>query len=208
MLKDMASFNSVGGLASAVNNKVGALTSVAKGVMCLPSILTGLPGILGNVAKGVLGSLQNQALGVMNSIVTGITGMITDIINNAVNQISGVVNQLLQIQATILATIGIIEQTIKDLKKLVNDIINFRADQDNCRFAAAEMLKCVAGSLIGDLSKKLAKNVSSGTSSIENLVGKASFKLSQPGNVIERYTSKISNSVDKATSQINATKLI
>ena len=121
----MASFNSVGGLASAVNNKVGALTSVAKGVMCLPSILTGLPGILGNVAKGVLGSLQNQALGVMNSIVAGITGMITDIINDAVNQISGVVNQLLQIQATILATIGIIEQTIKDLKKLVNDIINF-----------------------------------------------------------------------------------
>lgn len=200
--------NSVGGLSRAVNNKVGALTSVAKGIMCLPSILTGLPGILGNVAKGVLSSLQNQALGVMTSIVNGLTGMITDIINNAVNQILGVVNQLLQLEATILATIGIIEQTIKDIKKQVDDLINFRADQENCRFAAAEMLKCVAGSLIGDLSKKLAKNVSTGTSSLEKLVGKASFKLSQPGNVIEKYTGKISNSVDKATSQINATKLI
>jgi hypothetical protein len=66
----MALLGSVAGLASAVNNKVGALTSVAQGVLCIPSILTGLPGILGNVAGSLLSSLQNQALGVMSSIVS------------------------------------------------------------------------------------------------------------------------------------------
>ena len=68
----MALINSVGGLFSAVNNKVGAITSVAKGIMCIPAILTGLPGIAGNLAKGVLSSLQNQAAGIMAGIVGGL----------------------------------------------------------------------------------------------------------------------------------------
>lgn len=208
----MALINSVGGLASAVSNKVGAITSVAKGVMCLPAILTGLPGILGNVAKDVLGSLKNQATGMLKDIVNGITGMITDIIQDAVNQITGAIvstlGAILQLEATILATIGIAQALIEDIKKQAKDALDFAKNQENCRFAAAEMFKCIAGSLLNDLSKKATLNAKFDISGINKLVSKASSKLSQPGNVIEGYTSKISNSVDKATSQINTSKLI
>lgn len=201
----MALIDSVGGLYSAVNNKVGALTSVAKGVLCLPAILSGLPGILGNVAKGVLGSLKNQ----MSGVAEGLTGLITDIIQDAVDQVTGIIkntiNQILQLQATILATIGLIEDTLLNIQKQVKDALDFAKSQENCRFAAAEMFKCLAGSVINDLSKKSLINAKFGTG---DLVGKAIGKLAKPGNIIEGYTNKISNSVDKATSQINTSRLI
>jgi len=205
----MALIDSVGGLYSAVNNKVGALTSVAKGALCLPAILSGLPGILGNVAKGVLGSLRNQALGLMGGVAGGLAGLITVIIQDAVDQVTGIIkntiNQILQLQATILATIGLIEDTLLNIQNQVKDALDFAKSQENCRFAAAEMFKCLAGSIINDLSKKSLINAKFGTG---DLVSKAISKLAKPGNVIEGYTNKISNSVDKATSQINNSKLI
>lgn len=204
--------DSVGGLYSAVNTKVGSLTSVAKGVLCLPSIISGLPGILGNVAKGVLTSLKNQVTGAIIGVVNGITGLITDIIQDAVNQITGIisdtVNKILQQEATILATIRLIEDTLQNIRNQVKAAFDFAKNQENCRFAAAEMFKCLAGSIINDLSKKAMINAKLDISGIDKLVSKASSKLSKPGNIIEGYTNKISNSVDKATSQINTSKLI
>jgi len=208
----MALIDSVGGLYSAVNTKAGALTSAAKGILCIPAILTGLPGILGNVAKGVLGSLQNQALGAMAAIANGITGLITDTITNAVNEITGaisnVLDKVLQLQATILATIGLAQATIDNFKNQIKDALDFAKNQENCRFAAAEMLKCVTGSIIGDISKKVAINAKLDISGIDNLVGDLTSKISKPGNIIEQYTGKLSSSVDKATSQINTSKLL
>lgn len=204
----MALINSIGGLYSAVNNKVGAITSVAKGIMCIPAILTGLPGIAGNLAKGVLSSLQNQAAGIMASIAGGLTNLISDTINNFVGQIAGLVGKLLQLEATILATIGLVEATINNIIKQVKDIFEFSKNQENCRFAAAELSKCIVGSLLSGLSKKLAMDSMKTPGGIDKLISKATKKLAQPGNVIEKYTGKLSNSIDKATSQINTAKLL
>lgn len=204
----MALINSIGGLYSAVNNKVGAITSVAKGIMCIPAILTGLPGIAGNLAKGVLSSLQNQAAGIMASIAGGLTNLISDTINNFVGQIAGLVGKLLQLEATILATIGLVEATINNIIKQVKDIFEFSKNQENCRFAAAELSKCIVGSLLSGLSKKLAMDSMKTPGGIDKLISNATKKLAQPGNVIEKYTGKLSNSIDKATSQINTAKLL
>jgi len=204
----MALINSIGRLYSAVNNKVGAITSVAKGIMCIPAILTGLPGIAGNLAKGILSSLQNQASGIMANIAGGLTNLISDTINNFVGQIAGLVGKLLQLEATILATIGLVEATINNIIKQVKDIFEFSKNQENCRFAAAELSKCIVGSLLNGLSKKLAMDSMKTPGGIDKLISNATKKLAQPGNVIERYTSKLSNSIDKATSQINTAKLL
>ena len=204
----MALINSVGGLFSAVNNKVGAITSVAKGIMCIPAILTGLPGIAGNLAKGVLSSLQNQAAGIMAGIVGGLTNLISDTINNFVGQIAGLVNKILQIEATILATIGLIKAEINSIINQVKDIFEFSKNQENCRFAAASLSKCIVGSLLNGLSKKMAMDAMKSPGGIDKLISNATKKLAQPGNVIEKYTGKLSNSIDKATSQINTAKLL
>lgn len=208
----MALINSVGGLYSAVNTKVGSLTSAAKGILCLPSIISGLPGIMGNVAKGVLSSLKNQASGLIGDIVGSIAGLITDIIQDAVSQVTGIIsnniNKILQLEATILATVGLIEATLRNIQNQVRDAFNFAKNQENCRFAAAEMFKCIAGSIIEDLSTRVKLNAKLDISGLDKLVIRASNKLSQPGNIIEGYTNKISNSIDKATNQINNSKLI
>lgn len=204
----MALIDSVGGLYAAVNTKIGSLTSVAKGILCIPAILTGLPGIIGNV----LGELKNQATGAMAAITSGITGLITSIVTDAVNQITGavanVLDKILQLQATILATIGLAQATIDNFKNQINDALAFAKNQENCRFAAAEMLKCLAGSLLNDISKKVAVDAKLDISGIDKLVGNLTSKISKPGNIIEQHTEKMSRSVDKATNQINTSKLL
>jgi uncharacterized membrane protein required for colicin V production len=187
-----------------VNNKVGAITSVAKGIMCIPAILSGLPGIATNIAKSLLGSIQRQIVGIVN----GLTNLISDTINGFVNQIAGIVSTLLKLEATILAAIGLVVATINNILNQVNDIFEFSKNQENCRFAAAELSKCIIGSLLKGISKKMALDASKKPGGIDKLISDATKKLAQPGNVIEGYTRKLSNSIDKATSQINTSKLI
>jgi hypothetical protein len=204
----MALIDSVGGLYSAVNTKAGALTSAAKGILCIPAILTGLPGIIGSV----LGELKNQVVGAMGAITDGITELITSIVTDAVNQITGavanVLDKVLQLQATILATIGLAQATIDNFKNQIQDALDFAKNQENCRFAAAEMLKCLTGSILNDISKKVATNAKLDISGIDKVVGGLTSKISKPGNIIEQYTEKMSRSVDKATNQINTSKLL
>jgi len=200
----MALIDSVGGLFSAASNKVGAITTVAKGIMCIPSILTGLPGIAGNLAKGVLSSLLSQGI----NIVGGLTNLISDTINNFIGQIAGLLNTILQIEATILATIGLIKAAIDGIVAQVKDIFEFSKDQENCRFAAAALSKCIVSSLLGGLSNKLAMDAMRSPGGIDTLISNATQKLAEPNNVILGYTGKLSNSIDKATSQINTSKLL
>ena len=172
--------------------------------MCIPSILTGLPGIAGNLAKGVLSSLLSQGI----NIASGLTNLISDTINNYIGQIAGLLNTILQIEATILATIGLIKAAIDGIVAQVKDIFEFSKDQENCRFAAAALSKCIVSSLLGGLSNKLAMDAMRSPGGIDTLISNSTEKLSGPNNVILWYTGKLSNSIDKATSQINTSKLL
>ena len=202
-LGSMTAMSNILSIGGAVLNKVNLITSVAKGVLCLPSIISGLPGILGNVAGQLLGSLAGR----INGIVSGMVGLVSDIIDEQINKVLGVVNKLLQFGALILATIGVIEQTILGILGLVNDAFNFAKDQENCRFAAAELLKCITGSIVNDMSNKLSLNAATNAGARSNIFNNALQKMKAPGNVIERHVGKISNSVDKAVSQVAASRL-
>lgn len=206
----LATGGGIGGLSKMLSNvgtlgnKIGDITSVAKGILCLPAILSGLPGILGNVAASVLGSLTNAVNGAIFDVVNGLTGLINDKINDAVNKIAGVLGKI----AAVLAVIGIIEETIKGFLDQIADIFNFSKNAENCRFAAAELSKCIIGSVLGDISKQMALKAAKSPNGVNSLVNSATAKLKKPGNVIERFVGKSSKAVDKAKTQISISKLI
>lgn len=204
----MAIINSVGNLLGAVNSKADSITSVAKGILCIPSILSQFPSVLGGVANTLVSTVTKQ----LGDIVQGIQGIVISTITNALNDITGVVsstlNNLLQIQATILGTVKLVEETLKGFKTRIDDIIDFSSNRENCKYAAASLAKCIIGGITQDVTKSLVNSINRGTSSQTTAIENAISKLSSPQNTIVRFTQKTEMNINKAAGQINAIKLI
>lgn len=200
-------FGSVQNLVTVANNKVDQISSVAKGILCLPSILSSLPSILGGLGASVLGSIYSQ----FSSIGGALTSLITDTINQALGAITGaitnILNKVLSLQAEILGAINLVKDFVDGLTSTAKDIKNFVSDSENCKFAASELAKCIAASLIGDLSNKIVRDISGSTDKIDSYIGSITAKIAKPGEIIDKYVNKQSSMVDKATTQIQAMKI-
>lgn len=203
----MALISKVTNLFSAANNLADQVTTVAKGVFCIPSILSNLPSILGSVAGNIIGQITAQA----TAIAAGLTNAALSIVENALADITGKITstlqQILALQATILGVFGLVKDFFKGLQDRAKDIQDFVSGEENCKFAAAELLNCIASSLLKDLTKDVVKKINEGTQKVSDYVSDATNKLTKPGEVLTKYADKAGKSVDKATSQISAISL-
>jgi uncharacterized membrane protein required for colicin V production len=206
----MALIRSVGGLLGAVNNKADAILGAAKGILCLPSILTGLPGIAAGLIKGIIGSAAASINNIISGISSSIDQIIAEQIDQIVGSISSTLNKLLQAVATIVATIRAVLGFIDDLKDRTRNILKDARDADRCRYAAATLLRCITSQIANELSKDLrtVKNIKSGNTSIQNTINNITNNLKEPGNVIDGYLKKATKQVDRATKTVNASSLI
>jgi hypothetical protein len=198
----MPLLQSVGGLLRAVNNKADSILGAAKGLLCLPAIIGGAADIF----KDVFGSLVNAAKGAINGIVAGFLGTIEGLVQNAVNQVVGLLNTITQLIATVMAIVQSIKQFVEDLIKKADELLAWARNAENCKFAAASLLKCIAASVLNDVmaDKELAVKVSLGTESISKFTDKISSALSKPTGVINKFLDKAASEVDRATAQVNA----
>jgi prophage DNA circulation protein len=204
----MAIINSVGNLLGAVNSKADALTSAAKGILCIPSILSQFP----DIAKGIVGTLTNTVVKELTNIVGSIQNVIENSIENAISSITGVISStlssVLQIVATIKATVSLVEETLAGFKTRIQDVKDFINTKENCKFAGASLLKCIIGNVTQDITKKVATNLSTDRLSLDSFINNTTSKLASPQGVIIKYTQKVELSVNRAANQINATSLI
>lgn len=200
----MALISKVTNLFSVANNAADKLSTVAKGVLCIPSILSNLPSILGGVASNILSTITGQ----ITNVINGLTSLVTSLVNEALSEITGTVSSILskvlQLQATILGTIKLAKEFLDGLATRGEDIINFAKNEENCKFAAAELLNCIASSVLGDINKKIARDINKGIVSAQDVIRNSTSKIARPGQVLDGYVNKIGKSVDKATSQISA----
>ena len=204
----MAIINSVGNLLGAVNAKADSVTSIAKGILCIPSILSQFPSILAGIGGSLVSSVTRQLGSIVNGLQTTILGTVTNALDQITNTISSALNTLLQIEATILATYNLVVETIKGFKQRINDITEFIETRENCKYAAASLMKCVISSVSQDVSKSLASSIQKGTITTSSALDSITAKLSSPQGVIARYVQKTETSINKAATQINATRLI
>jgi len=204
--RSMSLIRSVGGLLGAANNKADAILGVAKGVLCLPSILSGLPGIAGGIIKDVIGS----AIGSITGIISGLSGAVDQIIKDQINQITGAISstfsKFLQAIATVVATIRAVLGFVDELKNKARGVLNDAKDKDKCRYAAATLLRCITSRIADDLSRdlKTSKGLGSGKLPFQSVTDKITSSLGKPGNVIDGYLNKASKQVDRATKVISA----
>ena len=69
------------------------------------------------------------------------------------------------------------------------------------------MLNCVAGSILKGFTNDIKKKINSKVSSVEDYVNTQVNKLSEPGELYDKYAKKAGDAVDKANSQLGALSL-
>lgn len=199
----MALFPKVVNLFSAANKVADKISMVAKGVLCIPSILSNLPSILGAVAANTIGVLRSQLSNLIEGLSSTIDKIIDETISNITGRVSAALNKILQLQATIIGTLNLIKDLISGLQTRASDVLKFIKNEENCKFAAAELMSCITAEIVNDMSKKVANKLNSGALKATEFSRNTVLKISKPGNLLENYVSKIGASVDKATAQLD-----
>jgi len=187
---------SVGGLIGAVNDKVDTITSVANGILCLPYILTDGIGGLMNTAINTLAST-------LKSIAAGLQGLINKVVKSVINKIVGAIKKLL---GKILSVFDIIKSLINKVKSLINKIKSAIFERENCKFVAASLFKCILSEAANSITKRESA-IPDITSLIDSKTQSIADKITQPGELIDRYVDKASNMASRATTAVNSLSL-
>ncbi len=213
----MPLMSSVGKFVSAANQKADQLTAGAKGILCLPSIIAGLP----DLGRGLMGSVVSNLASALENAVDTVTNIVTNQINGAVSTITGAIDGLVQdVQNSIdqvLGTINMVKEAVDELVDQVVDIYNFikgsgdnmkdklesMFEKENCDFAAATMLNCITAQALGSVTDKAAIDIAKGLRPISSFANDVADKISSPGGALDKIVKKQSEQIDRATKVIS-----
>ena len=187
---------SIGGLIGAVNDEVDTIMFVADGILCLPYILTDGIGGLMNTAINTLAST-------LKSIAEGLQGLINKVVKSVISKIVGAIKQLL---GKILSVFDLINSLIKKIKALVNKIKSAIFERENCKFVAATLFKCILSEAAKSITKR-ESSVPDIVSLIDSKTQLVADKITQPGELIDRYVDKAANMASRATSAVKSLSL-
>lgn len=213
----MAAIDALGGLLNAAKSKFSAGLGVIKAIACLPAIITGAMGLFQGgfgaalgAARGILGSIQGAIGGAIGAITGMVQGMVQNAINQVIGAISGVLDQIKALIGTIMAAINMIKDFFKNLLEEANAALAWSLNAENCRFAAADLLKCIMAKVLTEISGDLdiSLNITAKLDSINNVTDKITSKITGAGGVIEGFLNKSEAQLNRATATINAASLI
>ena len=205
----MSLLNNLSKVSGVAGNKIGKLSTVAKGVLCLPSIIAGLSfdGIK-NLAGNIAGSIAEGIAASAAAAADLALAAIQDQVNKITGAINGLISTVTGLVATVAGAIEIAKQFYDDVKAQIQDVKDFIDSKENCQFAAAQLANCIISESINNLSLKGIKDISSGLSSIDSKVSEIAGKISEPAGVVKGFMDKGSKQLNKAASVIQASKLI
>lgn len=176
----MSLLDNVGKLTSNVGNKLGsistgldAVTGIAKGILCLPTLLSGLVSSIPSIINGISAGVANLVNGAVAGYLGAVEGLVNQKIQVAVNKVNGVFNEALGALGLIAGTVNDIFAFARDAEAKILDLLNFTANKDNCSFAIAELDKCVNKQVNNTITTRSLKNIASNELASPGLVGSA-----------------------------------
>ena len=191
--------SSVGRFLTAANEKADQLTAGAKIIMCIPSIISGLP----DLGKRVIGSVVANIGKTLEIFASTISNIVTNTISAAVGQITGSILGIIGTLGQIGSAIEAGKEFAQGLKDRAKDVIDFTSEKENCNFAAATLLNCITAEAIGAVSAKIAVDISKGLAKgldpIADFANDISKSIAAPGGAITRTVDKAAGQIDRAT---------
>ena len=195
--------SSVKGFFNAANEKADQLTSIAKGALCIPSMIAGMPD-LGKQAVGQIVASASTILNQASSIISNlIIGSIGSAVNDITGSISGLINSVTGMVASIKGAIEQAEEFKESIKNRVKDIKEFTSSKENCNFAAATLLNCITSQALSNVTAKGATEIAKGLKSVTGISNKISNTISGPTGAIDRTIRKAAYNVSRAERMVS-----
>ena len=203
----MRLISSVKGFLNAANIRADQLTAIAKGALCLPSLISNLP----DLGKSLIGNVIASTNSILSDATSAISSIITSTIDNAINKITGSIagtlNSITGFIAEVVGTIEEVKNFANGLKDKVSDIKDFTSSKENCNFAAASLLNCITSQALANVSAKAAVEVRKGLVPIDSIVDDISDIIAKPGGVINNSINKTAFDINRASRMISKSDL-
>jgi len=191
--------SSVGRFINVANEKADQLTSGAKALLCVPSMIAGLP----DLGKGLIGATVSNLTSTLENAVSTVSGIVTNTINGAVNSITGAIDGVLtKVQTAYDEIVGSVVDAYfyaRNAQDKARDVMEFTAEKENCDFAAATMLNCITAQAVGSVSDRAAIDIAKGLKPVSDFANDVAGEISGAGGAIDKFVKKQSDQIDRAT---------
>ena len=151
---------------SGANKAADQLTKIAKGLLCIPSLLSSFL----NPAKILRGFSAN--IGEIGGIIGGI---VQSTVTSELDRLSGYVNSFI---ADKLAAIKEISDAVKSVFDLIagflggiKESVEFAKSQENCIYNASQLLSCITKEATAGITNKTSNAIRENISPYVNAVG-------------------------------------
>lgn len=196
----------VGGLLATANDTFDRITGVAKGLMCIPSLFKDFVSTV--ATTNLLGAAATAAV----QLASAVAGMVLSAVQDAVNQVLGAVanliNQQLKLIQELFTTLNDIKQFITSIDDKAKEALDYIKNQENCKFAAGNLLSCVINSVANLSPKNLGSqlpSLNSVTDKVNSIADDITSKITRVGskaNVVTNFIDDNLNALDKARKSI------
>lgn len=195
-------------LASAASNRFNQLTTIAKGILCIPSLITNLPGSLTSVGGGIAAGIASAATAAVQSATALITSAISAQVAKVTGAIDSVANTITGSIATVAGAIDVTNKFIQGIKNQVSDVRAFISDKENCNFAAASLANCIVNQALNSLTPKAIKDISKGLVSLDDAGSRLAESISSPAGAVGDFMNKANSEMQRAAKVVSAVKII
>lgn len=183
----------IGGFLNNASSAIDQLTAVAKGLLCLPSLIGGF--LSGKSIAGI-------ASAVSGAISGAVSGIVSTIIQNEIAFIGNMVAQALRQQyqsiVSIIQTFQMIFNRAKLFKNKVTDTLSYIKGSENCAYAAGSLASCIFAAST-NLQSKLRKPAQQ----LQNFNNQLTDAVAGKSGIINNYVNRNLQGVDKAKMQMN-----
>ena len=199
--------DSLSNVVSVTNSKADQLTTLAKGVLCLPAILRGSVGSSESILKGILAGATQTIASLSNTVRTLIANTIQDQVSRLTGAATRVVNTIQGAIASIAATYETVKVIISDIKSRVSDVRSFISDKDNCNFAAATLASCITNQALNSVNAKAVISISKGTSSVAGITDNIVTDITSATGAVNNFINKQATQINRASKLIGASSV-
>jgi hypothetical protein len=184
----------VGSFLNNATSTFDQITKVAKGIMCIPSLLGSL------FSGGGLKSIGAAVLGAAANIVSTIVQNEIALIGNLVTQ---ALRQLYRDLMSIIKTFKAIFDTVAALRQKAQDTLDYIKNTENCAYAAGDLVSCVLIS-----ATNLQKTIKKPAQQLTNFNNKLYDAVGGSSGTLNKYVNKNLQFLDKAKMQMNLQTLL
>jgi hypothetical protein len=214
-------FNKLGSIGKLAGNFTGAmgqldaLVKAAKGLLCLPVVLSkfkladaknllkGVGAIAAGLAAGLVGMVADMVADRINSLVNTVVGTVMGLINAVkgyITLVKKIINNVTQIGLNL-------KNHLKSVKIKSLDLKKFHFNTQNCAVHAANFLNCVMSAVANKITSSLLNKLNNPLRKLDSRIAKLQKDISvnafQAGGLMEQHVGRHLRFAEKLTKQIS-----